>query len=63
MDNLGSLVIIQGLLWGWSVGLNGGNLGPSLGVLRDHPRGILKIYLEVLWSHIGGTMNVTLGVL
>ena len=42
-------MVTQGLLWGYSRGQFGGSLGPSLG--------ILKINLEVLWSHFGGTLG------
>ena len=47
-DTLGSLVVTQRLLLGYSGGKFGGDMGLSLGVLWGHFKGILKMNLEVL---------------
>ena len=41
-------MVTQRLLWGYSEGQFGGDIGLSLGVLLGHFKGILKMNLEVL---------------
>ena len=54
-------MVTQRLLWGYSGGQFGGDMGLSLGVLWGHFRGILKMNLEVLYDHFGDTLGSLYG--